>query len=943
MSGRIKGITVEIGGETTGLQNAIKDVEKRSNNLAKELKDVDKLLKFNPGNVELLAQKQQLLTGRIAATAEKLDALKAAQAQVEAQFQSGQIGVEQYRAFQRELVTTEGSLNGLRSQLQRMTDEQNRVVDSTKQLGTLFQATGTDIDQFADALGSGLTNAIRKGTATSQQLEQAIDQIGQAALGADVDLNRMRDALRNVDNGASIDQVRKDLNNVAKEAGEAESAVKNFGGELSSVVGGIVAGGGLAGVVKTALDTSSLDTKIDITFEVPEESKESVRQAIKGVQVYGVDAEEALEGVRRQWALNKDASDESNETIVKGAATIAAAYSQIDFTELIQETNEIGAALGISNEEALGLVNSLLKTGFPPEQLDIIAEYGEQLSIAGYSAEEIQNIFAAGVETKTWNIDNLMDGLKEAKIGLSEFGLEIPKATKELLSMTNISESQLKEWGAAVAEGGEAGSQAMFEVTKALSEVEDATLRNELGVQLFGTKWEDQGSKIVDTLLNAENGTANLGENITQLADDTARLDSDPAVKLQEALNNMMTALQPLLTSVAELVTKFATWAAENPILLAAIAAITTVLGVLMGIFAALAPVVSLIITHFGAIKAVFLALTGPVGIVIAIITALIAIGVALYKNWDEVKAYASKTWESIKNTLSAVWIAIKAMASIIWDGIKAYFTTVLNVYKTLFTTIWNAIKAVLTTVWNGIKSTATSVFEGIKNTITTVFNTVRSTITSVWNAIKSTVQTAVNSIWNSVKNAFNNLLNSIRSTMNNVKSTITNIWNSVMSYLKGINLFSIGTDMIRGLIKGIKGMTKEAIGAITGVVDGVVSKAKSLLKIKSPSRVFMEIGEFTNEGFIKGIEQTSNQLAESVDNVYGSLAYNANRAISMPKSTGNVNRTESATKEQPSLEQKQPFLIQLVLEDGRAIAETLVDDITSLQSFKTDRIAKFR
>ena len=91
-----------------------------------------------------------------------------------------------------------------------------------------------------------------------------------------------------------------------------------------------------------------------------------------------MEGQEALEGVRRQWALNADASDEANTRIVKGAAAITKAYAGIDFVELIQEINEISRELNITNEEALGLVNSLLKIGFPPEQLDIIAEYGQQ-------------------------------------------------------------------------------------------------------------------------------------------------------------------------------------------------------------------------------------------------------------------------------------------------------------------------------------------------------------------------------------------------------------------------------------------------------------------------------------------------------------------------------------------------------------------------------------
>ena len=77
-------------------------------------------------------------------------------------------------------------------------------------------------------------------------------------------------------------------------------------------------------------------------------------------------------------------------------------------------------------------------------------------------------------------------GLKEAKIGLSEFGLAIPKALDELLAKTSISSEQMQAWGSAVAAGGEEGSAAMIAVAQALAGVEDATLRNELGVQVFG-------------------------------------------------------------------------------------------------------------------------------------------------------------------------------------------------------------------------------------------------------------------------------------------------------------------------------------------------------------------------------------------------------------------------------------------------------------------------
>lgn len=483
MAGRIKGITIEINGNTQPLQNALKDVNKQSDSLAKELKDVERLLKFDPGNVEALAQKQQLLTQQIENTTQKLDKLKAAEQQVQAQFQNGKISEEQYRAFRREIEFTEGSLNGLKNKLGNMKAEQENVASSTRQLETLFRATGKSVDDFAGALGNRLVNAIKSGTATSRQLEQVIGIIGREALGTEADIEKLQRALRSVDAGNSIRQVQNELRELQQEAGRTEKKFEGLKVGLENVIGGLAAGGGIATAVEKAMDISKLKTKIDITFDVPESSKKSVEEAIRGVTAYGVDAEASLEGVRRQWALNKDISDEANAAIVRGAAAISASYEGIDFTELIQETYEIGNELGITQDSALGMVEALLKMGFPPEQLDIIAEYGSQLTRAGFKAEEVQAIMEAGVETGSWNIDNLLDGLKEGRIQLTEFAQGADKALKEALDGSGIATERIEKWGASVAKGGRDGAAAMVEVAKAIDGIEDPVKKIKLGLK----------------------------------------------------------------------------------------------------------------------------------------------------------------------------------------------------------------------------------------------------------------------------------------------------------------------------------------------------------------------------------------------------------------------------------------------------------------------------
>lgn len=128
---RIRGLTVEIGGDSTDLQKALRAPEREISSLKSELKEINTALKFDPSNVELLGQKSAVLGNEIAATSEKLKTLKDVQEQVSQQAERGDIGEEQYRAFQRELEKTESQLNSLKNQLKDNGDQIKQVGEST--------------------------------------------------------------------------------------------------------------------------------------------------------------------------------------------------------------------------------------------------------------------------------------------------------------------------------------------------------------------------------------------------------------------------------------------------------------------------------------------------------------------------------------------------------------------------------------------------------------------------------------------------------------------------------------------------------------------------------------------------------------------------------------------------------------------------------------------
>ncbi|MDA1860969.1 tape measure protein [Bacillus cereus group sp. BY122LC] len=1138
MAGRIKGITIEIGGETTGLQNALKDVNKRSGELSKELKDIERLLKFNPGNVEALAQKQQLLTQQIENTTKKLDSLKAAQQQVQAQFESGAINEEQYRAFRREIEFTEGQLNGFKNSLAGLKAEQEKAASSTRQLETLFSATGKSVDDFADALGNRLVNAIKNGTASSKQLDQAIEIIGREALGAEADIGKLQQALRSIDNGNSIQNIRNDLNQLSQEAEEAGESVKGLGVELENVVAGIGAGLGLNEVIEQSLNMDELKTKIDITFDVPESSKRTVEDAVRTVTAYGSDAEEALEGVRLQWALNKEASDESNAAVAKGAAVVSNSYAGIDFTELIQETNEIGSELEISNEEALGLVNSLLKIGFPPGQLDIIAEYGAQLRRVGYTAQEVQSIMASAAKEKSWNVDNLLDGLKEGRIrsvemarGLSnsmkdavrdavddtekmsdaqisamqkgfakqesalansfsnqekalskshsrrqnelaksldaeynavsksyenqqknlekklsaeydaasknydrqqkaleksletevrafeksseqkikiidkeymermklideekynrlkaiddqigyldsktaaedkyikerenaekraDLKIKISKAKNEeerqaaikalrdleekmqldkireerknqidrlkeekdgikeasdakkealksefdnrkervkeqinyekealkerqqeqkeafqqnkqenlkaisesnkaqLDSLREVNQanlsalkesqnerkqalserlsdemdavreshraelesfkemnaeklelaknppdsaavqeifSQLEGWGKAIAKGGEEGKKAFVDMVKWLDQIEDADLKEAIGVELFGTMWEDQGQKIINTILKTEEKQADLKQGIDDLQQSVSKTDATAIVKLKEAMNELLLALKPVLLVIADVVSAFAGFISAHPVLAAAITSITVAIGILVGICAALAPVIFLATSGAITFAGVMAVLTSPITLVVAAIAGLIAIWVlfgdkimAIYNQYF--KPTIDQIVSIIVGTLQPVF---EKGFALIKDIVQDAFAIIQRVWNEILAPVFSKITSDINTVllpafkfvFSAIGSVVSDAFDGIK----VVWNTVlKPILNGIIDFISGAFSGDWDKAWKGIVKIFDGIFNGIELA---AKAPINAVISMINALIEGIN-----------------------------------------------------------------------------------------------------------------------------------------------------------
>ena len=174
MAGNIKGITIEIGGDTQKLNKALEDVNKKSRDIQSELKQVEKLLKLNPKDTEMLAQQQKLLAEAVENSKEKLDRLKTAQEQVNEQFRKGEISEEQYRAFQREVVKAEQELAGFEKQLKSTSEASKTLGEKMQAAGEKIKDVGGNMTKYVTvplaAAGAGIT-------ALGVQFDDAFDKI----------------------------------------------------------------------------------------------------------------------------------------------------------------------------------------------------------------------------------------------------------------------------------------------------------------------------------------------------------------------------------------------------------------------------------------------------------------------------------------------------------------------------------------------------------------------------------------------------------------------------------------------------------------------------------------------------------------------------------------------------------------------------------------------
>ena len=922
MASRIKGITVEIGGDTSGLEKSLSDVNNSIKKTQSQLRDVNNLLKLDPSNTILLAQKQELLQSAIGDTEKKLQALEQAQTDVAKAFERGDLGKDQYMAFQREIEETRGTLNRYQADLSGLQSEQERLASNTERLNKLFAATGSSVDDYADVLGSRLVTAIRNGTVSSDQLKTAVEKIGKAVTGGKADIKQLTDALDTVDDGQAVRNLIEDLNDVGDAAqdaadniGEIAQATKGAAlmeaADQLSVVGDKIQDVGDKAVNAYA-ETETAVSKVNAYFGETGEAAEASAEIVKNV--YGSGVGQSMDAVAEAVIMVKknlgDLGDTDLTNLTKQALTLEELYG-IDMNETLRGVNSLMKQYGLTAQEAMdyivrGTQNGLDKTN---ELGDNLSEYAGKFEQAGYSASEYFQLLQNGLEGGAYNLDKVNDAINEVTTRLADgtigdaIDLYSQKTQSLFLAWQNGEATQKQVIDSIVADIGSCTSQ-----QEALN----------MAAQAFGTMAEDGNLKFITSLTS-------VGETYDSVAGSAQNLFSQTQTPMQEMEANtrkLQQALVPLGEKIVELAN------VVLPPLVAIITAVSEVfgmlpepvqnfviiLGALLVAFTALTPVIAALAVSFGALNISLLPVIG----IIAGVAAAIAGIIAIVKNWGAITEWFGNLWQAVSQKLMELWngvvvfftetipaafqtfigffSAIPDWWSGLWSQVSAFFTNTWNailqnpnvqlVVDTV-TSLWENAKNTLQGIWSGICDIAAGAFELLKNVIlapvlllidlvtgnfsklasdaANIWNNIKNAASQIWSGIRQVVTSAASGLKQGVETVLSALSQFASQIWSAMKQTASSVWNGIKT-----TVVNIASTLREAAVSAFQRMVSGIGSALSGLYSVVSNGFSSAIRFITglPGQAFQ-----WGKDFIQGLINGISSMIQSVINTVSGLA----------------------------------------------------------------------
>ncbi|UNT96670.1 phage tail tape measure protein [Allobaculum mucilyticum] len=769
MAGNIKGITLEINGSTTKLVDALKAPIKQSRELQSSLKNVNAALKLDPKNVDLLNQKQQLLSKSIGSTKEELALLKEAQKQYVA---SGKdlTGTE-YTELERKIATTQKALENLEAQ-------QNNFNGSV-------QAMGIKLGEFGEKT----------------------EKVGTALLPVTAGVSAM--AAGSV---AAFNEIDEGYDIIITKTGATGEAAESLQKSMDSVFGSLPTSAADAGIA-----IGEVNTRFGLTGDSLEQLSS---QFIQFAQINETDLNGAVGSVNKNLQIfGLGAEDAQGYLGLLTTQAQATGISVDDLMNSVQKNGPVFKEMGLSIDESVNLLAQFEKNGVNADsalaglkkaQQNATAE-GKTLSQS--LGETMQAIKGASSETEALQIATELFGKKGA--------LEMTQAIREGRFSVDDLSSSLDDFKGTVTDTFEGTQDAPDKLTTAMNNLKIAG--KEIGETLL-TALAPVFEKLVEAAKKLAEWFSNLSDGQKQMILVIGGLAA--------AIGPALIAIGKMSTGLSALIKYFGSVETMGGKLIAALGGISApVIAAAAAVAALVAAFVHLwntneefrtnIMEIWNSIVEAFQ------NFFQGIVDRLNALGFqfediteVLKTLWDGFCAFLAPvfegafqfiatTLETVLNVLTGlfdvfsglftgnwdlVWQGVKEVFEDVWNGIKDWFDNILNTMKDILDVVcgwfgttwedtWNGIKSFFEGIWDGITGFFSGAIEGIKTAASNAWNWISEKTQSVWNGIKDHIINPISDAWNKVSEVFGNIYNWIKDKIEGARDIVSHAIDAIKGF----------------------------------------------------------------------------------------------------------------------------------------------------------------
>ncbi|VIQ85853.1 prophage LambdaSa04, tail tape measure protein, TP901 family [Streptococcus pneumoniae] len=787
MAGNIKGIKIEIDGDTQPLQKALKNVNKAATDASQELRQIDKALKFDTGNVTLLTQKQEVLQKQVSTTKEKLETLRQAQSQVEQQFKNGDIGADQYRAFQREVEVTQNVLKGYEGKLANVNQALNENGSATQNNKNQLKELQNEQSQLASEM-SKVTSSFK---------------LQESALGSNAS-EAERNALAQKKIGAQSEIVSKQISNLEqqleitkKEFGENSTQANKMESELNQA--------------KTAFN--HLNDEMKGTKSAADSTQESLSEISRNLRA------ELLQQFSEKLSAISEKLVEVGKEALEAAAQMQASNAQFTTvfgdmeTQAREALNAIGQEMDIVPERLQGSFTQMASFA-KTSGLDT-AQALDLTSRATRAAADGAAFYDKSIESVSESLQSFLKGnfANDAALGISATETTRNAAANKLYgkSFKDLSEAQKQLTLLQMVEDGNKLSGALGQAAR-----ESDGLENVMGnLKQAGTNALSAiGQPLLEMMIPVFQTLATIVKGVAELFN-----------SLPDPVKDFVVILGTVVTAVGVIAPIFLTLQALAEFLKISIGemiiAALPIIGTAIAIAAAVAAIIVIVKylweTNEGfrdAVTTVWNAILAVINTVVSEISDFImSIFGTVVTWWTEnqelIRTSAETVWNAIYTVISTIldilgpllqagWDNIQLIITTTWEIIKIVVETAINVVLGVIQAVmqiitgdwsgaWETIKGVFSTVWQAIQSIVQTIFSAIQSYISNILNGISGTVSNIWNSIKDTVSNAisstVSSVWEGIKSTISSAINGARDAVSSAIEAIKGLFNFNISW----------------------------------------------------------------------------------------------------------------------------------------------------------------